>query len=369
MKEIINKIGTKTLIKMGMITITVIVCIIGFSLIYYNFFYQKSYEEIEEIMIDAAKHYYSDHEEELPKIIGESKSIKAEVLTSNDYMKSISSYLKNEDIACKASVNITNVNNKYRFNPLLDCGRYYKYNLIVDKIKKDEQIVTEGEGLYQINEDLVYRGEKVRNNVKFANVNWSIVKIKNDKLTLIYNDEKLDKVVWDDRYNYEKKKNLGINDYNISRVKEHLDNLYKGNKLFKINNKLLITNYSLEIGKVGEEEDDRTGNLAKKNILENQYIGLISANDFMVASLDKNCTVVSSESCSNYNYLAKYEYNYWTLTADKNTTNKVFEYFPDEGISLMNASFKGTTRPVITIVSDAVYVKGNGSSNNPYVFK
>ena len=256
MKDIINKIGTKNIIKMGMVVIIIIVCIIGFSLIYYNFFYQKSYEEIESIMIDAAKHYYSDHEEELPKTVGESKSIKAETLTSNDYMKSISEYLKNEDIACKASINVTNVNNK---------------------------------------------------------------------LTLIYNDERIDNIVWDDRYNNEKMKNLGINDYKVSRIKEHLNNLYKGSTLFKISDKLLITNYSLEIGKAGEEDDDRSGNLAKSNILDNQYIGLISAKDFMIASLDKNCTKVSSESCANYNYLAKYDYNYWTLTADKDSTNKVFE--------------------------------------------
>ena len=127
MKDIISRIGSRNLIKMGIISIVVIICIVGFSLIYYNFFYRKSYKEIEDIMVEAAKQYYSENENRLPKTIGQSIEIKAETLISGDYMKSIAEYVKNEDIACKAVVNVTNVNNNYRFNPLLDCGRYYSY--------------------------------------------------------------------------------------------------------------------------------------------------------------------------------------------------------------------------------------------------
>lgn len=369
MKDIMSRIETKKLIKIGMIAIIVIVCIIGFSLIYYNFFYQRSYQEIEEIMVDAAKHYYADNEDKLPKITGEIKSISTETLTENDYMKSITEYLKNEDIACKASVNITKLNNKYRFNPLLDCGRYYKYEFITDKIKKTEKIVNEEDGLYQINEELVFKGEKIKNYVEFANTNWRIIKIKNNKLTLIYNGEKLDNITWDDRYNKERQSNTGINDYKVSRIKEYLNNLYKGNKLFKINDKLLISNSSLEIGKIGENDDDRNGTLSKSNILDNQYIGLITISDFMNASLDKNCTYATNLSCSNYNYLTDYDYKYWMITADKNTTHKVFRFDNYDNISLKNASSSGYIRPVITIVSDAIYVKGNGSAKNPYIFK
>ena len=367
MKDIISKIGTKNLIKMGMGAIIVIVCIVGFSLIYYNFFYRKSYEEIKEVMTDAAKSYYSEHEDSLPKTPGERKNIKVSTLVSGDYMKSIAEYVKNEDIACKASVNVTNVNNRYRFNPLLDCGRYYKYEFIADKIKNTEHIVTESDGLYQNNEDLIYRGEHVKNYVKFANSNWRIIKISNNKLFLIYND-KLENVVWDNRYNKEKDNYYGINSYGVSRMKEYLNKLYKNNNLFTTNNKLLISNYSLQVGKVGENDDDRKGDLARSSIIDNQYIGLISINDFMSASLDKNCTNASTQSCSNYNFLAKYEYNYWTLTADKDTTYKAFKYFAEEGTSLTNTSTTGYVRPVIAIVDDAIYVKGNGTKNNPYVF-
>ena len=371
MSDFIKRIGSKNLIKLGIFTIIIIICLIGFSLIYYNFLYTKSYEEIETIMVDAAKSYYSKNKDELPKTIGESTELKVSKLVSGEYMKSIQEYTKNEDIACKAIINVTNVNNNYRYNPLLDCGKYHSYELLVDKIKK-EKIVTEGAGLYQIDEDLVYRGEKTNNYVKFAGKEWRITRISQDKLYLVYNDEldsSQDKTQWDNRYNIKKKSNVGINDYNVSRIKEKLISLYKKTRLFNNNNKLLLSNFSINIGKVGENEDDRKGTLAKSSTISNQYIGLLSGHDFMIASLDKNCNIINTPACSNYNYLANYDYSFWTITANKNTTHQVYAYYPAQGLTEVRASSNYYIRPVISIVKDAVYVSGNGFENNPYQFK
>ena len=368
MKEILEKLDSKSLIKIAIGAIIVVVCIVGFSLIYYNFFYRKSYEEIKEVMTTAAKKYYSEHQDSLPKTPGERKNIKVETLVSGEYMKSIAEYVKNEDIACKASVNITNINNKYRFNPLLDCGRYYNYELITDRIQKKEKIATENDGLYQNNEDLIYRGDKVNNYVKFNGASWRIIKISNNKLYLIYN-QKLENTIWDDRYNKEKESTMGINNYSVSRIRDYINKLYENKDFISNSNKLLLSNFSLQTGKVGETDNDKNGDISRNVILDNQYIGLISINDFMNASLDKNCNQATSLSCTNYNYLSDYEYNYWTLTADKNTTHKVYKFFADEGISLANASSFAYIRPVISIVDDAIYIKGNGTENNPYIFE
>ena len=43
-------------------------------------------------------------------------------------------------------------------------------------------VVTSKDGLYFLGDDLVYRGEKVKNNVKFAGANWKIMKISNNKI-------------------------------------------------------------------------------------------------------------------------------------------------------------------------------------------
>lgn len=368
MKEYIKKIGSRNLIIIGIVAISVITCIVGGSLIYYKFFYKKSFNEIEEIMVNAAKRYYSNNPKNLPKEIGESAEVKVSKLVSKEYMESIADYVKNEDVACKASVNVTNVNNTYRYVPLLDCGKYYKYETIVEHIKSNEPIVTEKEGLYEINEELIFKGEIINNYVSFAGHNWRIIKIVDNKLYLIFND-KLEKQAWDNRYNKDRKSNIGINDYGVSRIRNYLNDLYSSDKIFSKNDKLLLSNFNLNIGKVGETEDGRNIELEKTNIIENQFIGLITIRDYMNASLDTNCTTAASPSCSNYNFITNYEYNFHAMTADKNSSYYIYQLEETSGAYTTRASSNGYTRPVIAIAKDAIYVSGNGTSSKPYKFK
>lgn len=368
MSEYIKKIGSKNLIIIGIVFIAIITCAVGGSLIYYNFFYKKSYNEIEDIMTTAAKNYYAKNKDELPKEIGESTEVKVSTLVSREYMKSIAEYVKNEDVACKATVNVTNVNNSYRYTPLLDCGNYYKYETVVNHIKEQEPIITEKEGLYEMNEELVFRGEKLNNYVSFASHKWRILKIANDKLYLIF-DEKLEKKTWDDRYNEDRKNNVGINDYSLSRIRDYMNELYNGNSLFSTSDKLLLSNFNLNIGKVGENEDGKNIELERSSIIENQFVGLITIRDYMNASLDNNCTTAASPSCANYNFIVNYEYNFHTMTGDKNTSYYIYQIDGSNGAYTIRASSNGYVRPVIAIAKDAIYVSGNGTEKKPYKFK
>ena len=158
------------------------------SLIYNKYFYKKSYAEVENIMIDAAKHYYDSHENKKPKNIGEMDSVDVSKLVSSDYMNNIYSYLKNDSNGCDGHVNITKTLNDYRYVPILNCGKKYSKASISDYIKNNSSIVTSGDGLYSLNDELVYRGENVNNLVKFGNNTWRIVKIVDDKLLLIVNN-------------------------------------------------------------------------------------------------------------------------------------------------------------------------------------
>ena len=54
----------------------------------------KSYEEVEEIMVNAAESYFADHQESLPKKDGGSQTIDASVLSAEGYMKDLSKYTK-----------------------------------------------------------------------------------------------------------------------------------------------------------------------------------------------------------------------------------------------------------------------------------
>ena len=368
LNEYIKKIGTKNLIIIGIVLISIITFAVIGSLMYYNFFYKKSFSEIEDIMVDAAKQYYSKNENELPENISESTQVKVSTLVSQEYMKNITDYTKDEDIACDASVNVTNINNTYRYTPLLDCGNDYKYETIINHIKEKEKIVTEKDGLYQIDNDLVFKGEKVKNYVKFANHNWRIIKISDDKMNLIFTDI-LERTIWDDRYNSERNGRYGINDYSISRIRDYVNNLYTSNQLFTEENKLLLANFNLNIGKVSETEDGKSAQLERSNVIENQYIGLITVRDFMNASLDTNCKAPENASCTNYNFISDYDYNFFTMTADKTKSYNIYQINKNSGLYLTRASYKGYVRPVISITKDALYVSGNGTSQKPYKFK
>lgn len=368
MSELIKNMDKKK-ITMGIIgCIFIVFCLIAGSLIYYNFFNSKSYSQVEDIMVNAAKMYYSNHKDALPLNIGEIDNVKVSTLVSGGYMKTIAEYIKDEDVACKGSVNVTNINNNYRYVPMLDCGKYYSYQTLISYIQKNENVVTSKDGLYFLGDDLVYRGEKVKNNVKFAGADWKIMKISNNKIYLIYQDGyEFDEVVWDDRYNKTENDDVGINNFQVSRIKDSLTSLYKDDSIFSDADKLLLSNFNVSIGKIGEEDNDKSGELEKLAVIENQYVSLITISDYMNASIDADCVTATSLSCSNYNYLTSYERSYWSITADKSNTYKVFKIsdtaFTNEANSYSNL------RPVVAIVSDALYVSGNGSESKPYVFK
>lgn len=368
MSETIKNIDKKKLLMIALIIIVIIGLLIGGSLLYYNLFNKKSYSDIENIMVNAASEYLEKHPKELPTTEGETINIKVNNLVSAEYMKPISEYLKEETTSCEGSINVTKKNTNYRYVALLDCGKNYNYKTLTNAIKEKEPIVTSGNGLYQINEDLVFRGENINNYVSFSDNIWRIVKITNDKVMLIYND-KLGKTAWDDRYNREKESNVGINDYSVSRIKESLEELYNGDTLFTEKEKLLLSNFDIPIGKISETDNDKSGNTQKSNTWKNQSIGLLPIYDYMNASLDNNCNSTTSLSCTNYNYIIEYEYNFWTPIADSNTSYYVYQISSYDGAYLSKASANGYIRPVIVLAGDTLYTNGDGTIANPYTFK
>ena len=371
MKEIINKIGLKKII-IGITTfIVIILLLIGGALLYNRFFYKKSYTEIENIMTNAAKKYYERHKDNLPTKDGEIETIKVNKLVSSEYMKGINEYLKDDTKKCTGSINVTKLNTQYRYTPILDCGNDYKVTYLTNYIKENEKTVTEDNGLYELNNELVFKGENINNYINFANYSWRIVKISEEKTILIMDDfiKNENGTVWDDRYNEERKNRMGINNYEKSRAREYLETLYNDTELFNEEDKLLIANYNLYTGKRNITDEDKTGQAEKSKVLENQYIGLLPAYDYINASTDSNCKSLKTESCNNYNYLANYEKSWWLMTGNKDNTYDVYKSVSGGNLYSSKANAKSHIKPVIALVKDAIYISGNGTENDPYIIK
>ena len=124
--------------------------------------------------------------------------------------------------SCTGSVTVENIDGSYEYNSYLDCGDKYNSKVLLKQIMSDNSVVTTDSGLYNMNNEYVFRGEKVNNYVKFGDRIWRIVKIdSNNDIVLILNDSFNYTRGWDDRYNYDLGYESGYNIYEKSRIKEY----------------------------------------------------------------------------------------------------------------------------------------------------
>lgn len=362
-------LGKKKLliISVGIVALVILTVII--LLVYNAFFRKNSYEDIENKVLVAAKKYYSDNQELLPKNANEKVTTTNTSLTEAGYLDSMTELTKGlEGAVCQATVTVSYVNGDYRYTTLLDCGENYKTTTLYSKIVENENVVNSGDGLYNLNNELIYRGEEPNNYVEFSEKEWRIVKLVDNKIVLILN-QKLANNVWDDRFNTEKNDSHGINNYSVSRVREKLENIYNDEKIFTKENRKLLSSHTLYIGGRKIEDTVNNGSLEKSIKLENQYIGLLPLYDYINASIDKNCKSAQTPSCINYNYLNKFDYNWWTLTKDSSNSYRVYKIFTDGTINLSRANSSSYIRPVIYLAEDVVYASGDGTLENPYKIK
>jgi len=359
-------LGKKKLLMIfaGIIVLAILIIII--LLVYNAFFGKYSYEEIENKVLVAAQDYYGDHKDLLPKNINEKVTTTDVSLTEAGYLDSMTDLTKGLDgVVCKATVTVTYANGDYLYTPILDCGENYKTVTLYSHIKANEKTVTTGQGLYKLNKELVYRGEDPNNYVMFGGKQWRIVKLTNNKIVMILN-EKLLRNVWDDRFNVDKNNTDGINNYSVSRIKDSLAEIYNDETIFTVDNKKLLTAHTLYIGSRTTEDKINNGSIEKKKLLKNQYIGLLPLYDYINASIDKKCKAASTDSCINYNYLNKFNLNWWTLTSDSTSSYRVYRVSSNGTIDLIRASSQSYIRPVIHLAGDAIYASGDGTLENPY---
>lgn len=367
MKNFINDFGKKKLLIIAGAAVGLIILIIVLLLVV-NSFKKNTYQDVENKVLDAAKKYYKENVKLLPQNINDEVSINSTTLESNGYLKDLNKLVPDKDVNCSATVTVTNINNSYRYTTKLKCGNKYETQTLADKIINAEGTVISGQGLYEINGGYAYRGENPNNNLTFAGKKWRIVKIEDDSVAIILN-EKYVQSVWDNRYNQDRNQNDGINDYSVSRANDFLTNAYKDESFIKNGYKNLIIAHNLYVGKRGSEITFNDGSLEKSEVIENKYLGLLPLFDYVNASLDTNCVSSKTKSCANYNYLANYGYNWWTMTGDADNTYKVYKINNQGKIEGTRAATGLYLRPVVYLAKDAIYVGGNGTFDNPYLVK
>ena len=356
----------------------------------------RNYENAEKKLVDGAKKYFKANPDAKPAE-GKSTTVTSSTLVDGNYMKTLSSYLK--DTSCVGDVKVYNNGGQYLVVPNLECAEY-KTTHLSDKIKKDSLISTstnntevveqtvdttnslnntntnqasiseesDGKdyisGLYDVNGVYIFKGKKPNNYLTFGGIKWRIIDIdENNIIRAVKTDSEKRSARWDTKYNVDVKDSKGINDYKNSSILELLNSEYED---FKDTNKLHLAPMNVCIGKRNDKLLGKGRDIDCSNRLENQYIALVNSGDVARASLDENCNSVTSGACVNYNYLSTLLIQSWTTNGHLDNSYQVIAI--NSGLAhAFDAKESLKYNWVIAINGDEIYTKGDGTEDNPYV--
>ena len=361
---------TKNLYKIAIVTAVIVVVLFLLSSVVGG---NKSYNEIENIMVSAAKKYFNNNKNTLPRVTGSTVEVSLQKLINEDYMKDISKYKKGAN--CAGKVVVENNDDNYIYVSYLDCGSNYKTTEFYRKVTDYKSLVSSGAGLYSNNGEYIFRGENVNNYVNINDGLWRIVKVTSDNQIVLVKQDRVSResFSWDDRFNSSKNGNVGINDFNVSRLKDYYDLVYQDNmedvKIFTNNIKAHLVNHKYCIGKRSIDSTSSDNSLECSSLSEDLKVGGLTVSDYMMASLDSGCTTATSEACQNYNYLVNDTLSWWLITADNSNTFKAFYVDTMGSLGVSNCNNTKKIRPVIYLNSRTMYQSGDGTIDKPYKIK
>ena len=367
------KLNKKMIIMMASVVGVIVVLIIVLLLFASGGSKNLSYSEIEERIVTSGKSYYEDNEDKLPT--EGDVELNISTLVSEGYMNELSTYTDNGD-SCSGKLIVTKTPNDYSYYAYLDCGNEYTTSLFSEYLKKD--VVTNGPGLYEMEQVVpgsdetssvyIYRGDNVNNYIKVGDYLWQVVKILDNGEIVALGDSSLLRATWDDRYNIDTNYYNGINDYEISRIREFINSdVIEPTDMF-VNIKGLITPHTACVANRTKDDTSRDGSTECSKTLENEYFSLLPIYDYMNASLDENCQKVLNDSCSNYNYLSSSsDSSWWLATGVGDDTESV--YYVDGKIETSYGSYNRSGRLMVHLNKYVSYVSGSGTVDDPYVIK
>ena len=354
-----------------------IIAIIIFSLIFGGKKNTKAldYPTMENNMVAATQKYVGKNKKYLPKDEEETSKVNLDTLVNFEYMKELSA-IEDENVKCTGYVEILYRNEDYMYVPYLKCGNYYETLSIADYIENNQEIVTTGDGLYQMNGKYVFRGESPNNFVGIGSRLYRIIDITEDGIVRLISYKRLNNyLLWDNRYNTEKNESCGINDYSKSRIKDYLNKLLlpptsQDEEVIFSNDELSkMVAQDICIGKRSSTFGDINDSNECQKVEAEQKVALITVSDYARASLDPNCKTIFDKSCMNYNYFSSSQITtYRTLTATSDNTYQVF-YINDGVATLTRASSTFNSNIVIYIDNLSLYNSGSGTFEDPYTIR
>lgn len=370
MLEAIKKLDRKFLIFASCILLLPILLII-FLLIIQGCDNKKiSYESYEKKMVKAAEEYFEKNNL-LPTEESAMATVDLDKLVEEEYIKNTEKLL--DDDTCDGKVTVRrngssieeNEGGFLNYTVNLTC-KNYNTNTLISLLMTD--LTTSESGLYKQENDYVFKGDDVDNYVNFGGTLYRVLRVDaNNIVKLIQNDRNGSSQSWDTKYNSDVNYSYGKNIYKDSSLRKKIVDYYNNNKIFKnVKNKIVL--YDVCAGSRDINDTSLNSGSDCSTILENQPISLMNITDYANASLDSECTSITSKSCRNYNYLKNIISSSWTLNAVSNNSYEVY-YLTGGVIDYQEGSKFVPYNIVIYIDGNELVNSGKGTEQEPYVIK
>ena len=214
------------------------------------------------------------------------------------------------------------------YNPKDASGKVL--SLLSNKITSSSSFVYEGDGLYLVNGNYIYKGEEKNNYISFSGFTWRILKINEDRTVDLVLDNSINNLKWNSKItNYS---NSDINDY---LKKEFLPLLDKS--------KLVKTGVC----------NDLINDLSEVNctkIDSSNYVRLLTIEEFLNSQAEEK-SYISSEND-----------NIWLSSRGKEKAWVI----NGKSLSYADVTDSYDIKPVITLKNSVAVTGGEGTIESPY---
>lgn len=218
------------------------------------------------------------------------------------------------------------------YNPTTESGE--KVNLLSTAIFQKSQIVTEGDGLYNISGRSTYKGENVNNYIKFSNLTWRIVHTNSNGSV---------DIILDDYINI-----LALDKENKPFIESDV-NKYLNDEFLSILNKEY-----LEKTTICKDIMENISTFTCNEISNEYYVKLLGANDFL------------NSQENNKTYILKDKEVMWLGTSNKDDISWLANY---TNLSSVKKDSTYPIKPVITIKSTTPLISGTGTKEDPFIIE
>lgn len=204
--------------------------------------------------------------------------------------------------------------------------------LLSNKITGSSSFVYEGDGLYLINGNYLYKGINKNNYIEYSGFLWRILKINEDKTIDLVLDSNINVLKWNNK----------IDEYNKSDIHAYLKNEFLP----------LIDTSNLTKTTICKDIIDDVDSISCDDIDQSEYIRLLNIDEYLNSKVNNN------------SYLSDGS-NIWLGSRG---SDKVW-VINNKSVSFATPTNSYGVKPVITLKNSTPVISGTGTKNDPYIIE